>query len=445
MTISFAPNRKRIAVIGGGISGLSAAWLLDKGHDVTLYESRKRLGGHSHTVDVDGPDGKVPVDTGFIVYNPANYPNLTRLFDLLQVPTRQSEMSFAASLDGGRLEYSGSSILHMMAQPVNALRPRFWAMVGGILRFFSTARNIYSQPGAEKLSLQDWLEREGYAPAFIEDHILPIGAAIWSCSVAEMRNQPALALIRFFDDHGLLELVDRPEWRTVEGGSREYVRRLADPISDCIRSNCGVTAVWRTANGVLVRDVHGRTERFDAVVMASHADRTLGMLQDVSARETSIIGSFRYRPNDVYLHSDPSLMPDRRMVWSSWNFLGGAGREREGAVTATYWMNRLQGLPDSLPLFVTLNPVRPPADHLVHGHYVYDHPVIDLESFAAQSRLAEIQGAGEIWYCGAWTGSGFHEDGIRSGLEVAERLGGIMRPWKHEIAPLGVELEAAAE
>jgi predicted NAD/FAD-binding protein len=445
VTASFSPPRKRIAVIGAGISGLSATWLLEKGHDVTLYESRDRLGGHSHTVEVDGPDGKVPVDTGFIVYNPSNYPNLTRLFDLLQVPTKQSDMSFAASLDGGRLEYSGSSVMHMAAQPVNILRPRFWAMVGGILRFFSTAREIYTQPGAERLSLQEWLEQQGYARAFIDDHILPMGAAIWSCSVAEMRDQPALALIRFFDDHGLLELVYRPEWRTVDGGSREYVWRLAAPIAHCIRTNSGVEAVWRTVNGVLVRDVHGNTERFDAVVMASHADRTLGMLQDATAREKSIIGSFRYRPNDVYLHSDPTLMPDRRRVWSSWNFLGGAGREREGSVTATYWMNKLQDLPESLPLFVTLNPVRPPAANLVHGHYVYDHPVIDLGSFAAQSRLSEIQGAGGIWYCGAWTGSGFHEDGIRSGLEVAERLGGIMRPWRHEIAPLDAELGVAAE
>ena len=236
MTISFAPNRKRIAVIGGGISGLSAAWLLDKGHDVTLYESRKRLGGHSHTVDVDGPDGKVPVDTGFIVYNPANYPNLTRLFDLLQVPTRQSEMSFAASLDGGRLEYSGSSILHMMAQPVNALRPRFWAMVGGILRFFSTARNIYSQPGAEKLSLQDWLEREGYAPAFIEDHILPMGAAIWSCSTESMREFPANSFIRFFVNHGLLVLGldDGDELGDADGDALGLVdgEALGDSVGD---------------------------------------------------------------------------------------------------------------------------------------------------------------------------------------------------------------------
>ena len=445
MTEAFIKNRKKIAVIGAGISGLSAAWLLHKAHDVTLYERRKRLGGHSHTVTVSGPGGDIPVDTGFIVYTPSNYPNLTRLFALLDVPTKNSDMSFAASLDAGGLEYSGSSVAHMLGQPTNIARPRFWRMVRGILRFFSTARVIYDQPDAACLSLQDWLEREGYPASFIDDHIMPMGAAIWSCSVAEMRRQPALAFVRFFDEHGLLELTERPEWRTVDGGSREYVKRLAAPISDRIWHDSAVEAVWRTPNGVLVRDSQGRTERYDDVVMASHADQTQAVIQDLSPSEQAVLGCFRYKPNDVYLHSDPTLMPLRRRVWSSWNFLGGAGREREGNVTATYWMNKLQGLPDSTPLFVTLNPVRPPADHLIHGQYLYDHPIIDLESFAARDRLDDIQGTGGIWYCGAWTGSGFHEDGLRSGLDVAERIGGVLRPWSQEVTAVQPPLGVAAE
>ena len=445
MTEAFIKNRKKIAVIGAGISGLSAAWLLHKAHDVTLYERRRRLGGHSHTVTVSAPDGDIPVDTGFIVYTPSNYPNLTRLFALLDVPTKSSDMSFAASLDAGGLEYSGSSIAHMLGQPANIVRPRFWRMVRGILRFFSSARVIYDQPDAAGLSLQDWLEREGYSASFIDDHIMPMGAAIWSCSVAEMRQQPALAFVRFFDEHGLLELAERPEWRTVDGGSREYVRRLAAPISDRIWHDSAVEAVWRTPNGVLVRDSQGRTERYDDVVMASHSDQTKAMVQDLSASEQAVLDCFRYKPNDVYLHSDPALMPLRRRVWSSWNFLGGAGREREGNVTATYWMNKLQGLPASTPLFVTLNPVRPPADHLIHGQYLYDHPIIDLASFAARDRLDDIQGAGGIWYCGAWTGAGFHEDGLRSGLQVAEQIGGVQRPWSQEPPAIKPPLGLAAE
>lgn len=444
MTNSFNPDKKRIAIIGAGISGLSAAWLLDKAHDVTVYESRKRLGGHSHTVTAETPDGSVPVDTGFIVYNPQNYPNLTRLFDLLKVPTKPSDMSFAASLDAGRLEYSGSSAMHMLGQPTNALRPRFWKMVRGILRFFRTATEIYDHPRATELSLQEWLEDQNYPKAFIDDHIMPMGAAIWSCSVAEMRRQPALAFVRFFDDHGLLELVERPEWRTVHGGSTEYVKRLSAPIADRIRTDCPVQAVWRTTQGVMVRDIRGVTQRYDEVVFASHADQTLRMLGDVSAREKSILTKFRYKPNDVYLHSDPSLMPKRRRVWSSWNFLGGEGREREGSVTATYWMNKLQDLPCRTQMFVTLNPVTPPDSSQTYGRFEYDHPIIDLESHAAAQRLGEIQGAGGIWYCGAWTGSGFHEDGISSGLDVAERIGHVLRPWSHELAETSGKIERLA-
>lgn len=430
MTIS-PPNRYRlnIAVIGTGIAGMSAAWLLDQGHSVTVYEKNDRIGGHSNTVDAPATQGHTRVDTGFIVYNERNYPNLTALFRHLDVPTKDSEMSFSASLQGGRLEYAGTDLNGLLGQRRNIVRPRFWRMVADLLRFYREVPAMLDDPAAGDISLGDYLRRENYGQSFVEDHLLPMGAAIWSTTAPEMKAYPATAFIRFFKSHGLLTLTDRPQWRTVEGGSRAYVERLTASYRDRIRFG-GVKSVRRAPNGVLVEDNGGTVERFDHVVIATHADEAISLLADPDPQEEKLLGGWRYTQNRAVLHRDPSLMPQRRRVWSSWNFIG--GDEDTGQLCVTYWMNRLQSLDDSDPLFVTLNPVREPAAGTVIHEVDYTHPFFDTDALASQRGLWSLQGQRHTWYCGSYFGHGFHEDALQAGLAVAEQLGGIRRPWTVE-------------
>lgn len=419
-----APGRLRIAVVGAGIAGLGAAWLLSRRHSVTLFEREDRFGGHSHTVDLDGPAGPIAVDTGFIVYNTATYPNLTALFAQLGVETRASDMSFGVSLDGGRLEYAGDSLGSLFAQPSNLVSPRFWRMLRDLLRFYRTAPALLRDASAGGLSLGAYLDRCGYSRAFVEDHLLPMAAAIWSSTPAEMRDYPAVNFVRFFDSHGLLRLRDRPVWRTVVGGSRSYVRRLLDDAPLTAHRSAGIVRVARTASGVRLTDTRGAVHDFDHVVLATHADQALAMLADPTDEERRLLGLFRYRANLAVLHSDASLMPRRRATWSSWNYI----EDRIGAPTyVTYWMNRLQGLAADPPLLVTLNADRPIA--AIHRVIDYEHPVFNTDTAAAQPRIGRIQGVRNTWFCGAWCGAGFHEDGLSSGLAVAEALGGVARPW----------------
>ncbi|SON55634.1 protoporphyrinogen oxidase [Hartmannibacter diazotrophicus] len=409
-----------IAVVGSGVSGLSAAWLLAERHDVTLFETEDRLGGHSHTVLA----GSQPVDTGFIVYNEPSYPNLTALFDHLEVPTKASDMSFAVSVGGGRLEYAGTDLAGLFAQPSNLMRRRFWSMLADVMRFYRQApRDL---PNLGDISLDDYLTRERFGQPFREDHLYPMAAAIWSTPAGEVGRYPAGAFIRFCENHGLLKIADRPVWRTVTGGSREYVARMRERLDDSIETGRPVRSIRRLGNEVeLVLD--GERRRFDHVVLATHADQSLRMLADPTADETDILGCFRYTPNLAFLHSDTSLMPKRRRVWSSWNYLA-AGNTAE-APCITYWMNRLQGISSEHPLFVTLNPHEPPREESIVWHGIYDHPAFDLKTDAAQKRLWSLQGRRRTWFCGAYFGAGFHEDGLQAGLAVAEQLGGLRRPW----------------
>ncbi|MBN9529010.1 MAG: FAD-dependent oxidoreductase [Alphaproteobacteria bacterium] len=418
-----------IGVIGSGISGLSAAWTLSQAHHVTLIEREARLGGHSNTVDVRGAAGAVPVDTGFIVYNPVNYPNLVALFDHLGVETQPSDMSFAASIDDGAFEYSGGDLAGLVAQPTNLLRPRFWRMLRDILRFYGEAPAVLDPAFEPGLTLGDYLSREGYGESFLDDHLLPMAAAIWSTDAPDVRQFPLRSFVRFCASHGLLKLRDRPQWRTVTGGSRRYVERLAAGISGEIRLGCGVRAVRRGADGVIVTDETGAEQRFDQIVLATHADISLRLLADAGHRERAILGAFRYQSNTAVLHHDPALMPRRRRAWSSWNYVGQSGRVAGGPLCVTYWMNRLQRLQGIDELFVTLNPDRPIAADRIVRTIDYAHPVFDLGTEKAQAELGGIQGLGGIWHCGAWAGWGFHEDGLQSGLAVAEAIGGVRRPW----------------
>lgn len=422
------PARKTIAVIGTGISGMSAAWLLSQIHDVTVYESNSRIGGHSNTVTAHPAEHPVAVDTGFIVYNEMTYPNLTALFAYLGVPTRLSNMSFAVSLADGEIEYSASNLSGLFAERRNLFRPRFWSMLRDVHRFYRDAPRDLAMLEEFHTTLGDYLDANAYGQAFRRDHLLPMAASIWSAPAHTILDYPAASFIRFQDSHGLLRLRDRPPWRTVVGGSRSYVEQLTRSYADRIRVSTGVTAVHRDGDGVKVRDHAGGVETYDQVVVATHADQALALLDDPTDQERRLLGAFRYSCNTTVLHSDPALMPKRRAVWASWNHIGHSGdSDDKTCPTVTYWMNSLQGIPSETPLFVTLNPQRTPRQiwHCEH----YEHPLFDSAAIRAQGQLWSLQGRRNTWYCGAYFGAGFHEDGLQAGLAVAEALGGAKRPW----------------
>jgi predicted NAD/FAD-binding protein len=402
--------------VGSGISGLSASWLLSKAHDVTLFERALKPGGHANTVDVDLPGGRVAVDTGFIVYNPPAYPNLTALFEHLRVPTEPSRMTFSVSLGGGKYEYSGSGPRGLFGQPRNLLSPTHWRMVRDIGRFFRTA------PDAVRTgeTLGDLLARGRYSRGFAERHLLAIGGAVWSCEPSAMLAYPAQSLVNFFANHGLLKVRNRPQWRTVSGGSRSYVERLIADGRFRFLGGVEDIRIARRFGAVELRAGNGAARRFDHVVIATHADQALVCLEDADADERNLLGAFRFTKNRAVLHRDSRLMPKRRRLWSSWNCIGDGG-------CVTYWMNSLQNLPTRHDLFVTLNPAFEPRDAI--AAFDYDHPRFTLETLGAQRRLWSLQGRRKTWFCGAWFGSGFHEDGLQAGLAVAEQLGGLRRPW----------------
>ena len=420
--------RCTVAVVGSGISGLSAAWLLAQSHDVTLIEADRRLGGHSNTVDAPDRNGPIPVDTGFIVYNTASYPNLIALFEHLSVPTAPTHMSFAVSLDKGGYEYAGSGLTSLFGQPSNLLWPSHWRMISDTLRFFREARDLDLIDADDGLTLGQYLANGGYSEAFIARHILPMAAAIWSTPSRAVLDFPVAAFVRFFANHGLLQIRDRPEWRTVVGGSREYVRRLRAAFDGEILLGEPALRIARAGGGVTVTTAKGE-RRFDACVIATHADDALRLLADPDSDEQALLSAFRYAHNRAVLHSDVLLMPRRRRLWSSWNYLG-EGRGIDAALSVSYWMNNLQPLVEaSGDLFVTLNPCRSIAAERVVAAFDYAHPIFDAAAMRAQRDLWRLQGRRQTWFCGSYFGYGFHEDGLQSGLAAAEDLGGVRRPW----------------
>lgn len=428
-----------IAVVGAGIAGLGAAWLLDRRHRVTVFESAAHLGGHSNTVTVSDAGRPLAIDTGFIVYNAPNYPNLVALFDALGVATHASDMSFAASLDDGRYEYAGSDLAGLLAQPGNLLRPRFWRMLGDVLRFYREAPG-YLDGADAALPLGELLTRRGYSEAFCRDHLVPMAAAIWSACGADIRQYPARAFVQFCMNHGLLTLTDRPQWRTVVGGAREYVAKLRTELRGAVFADCTVRSVERLPTGVAIERGDGRIEHFDHLVLATHADDALRLLEHPSAAEQRLLGAFRYARNEAYLHTDIRLMPRRRRAWASWNFLERGAADEHRALCVSYWMNRLQPLATRQQWFVTLNPAQAPAAEATHYSTTYHHPQFDAAALAAQAALWDIQGVQRTWFCGSYFGYGFHEDGLQAGLLVAEQLGGVARPWPQPRQPSRVPL-----
>lgn len=405
---------------------MSAAWLLSQNHDVTVYEKNGRLGGHSNTVVVNTSLGATPVDTGFIVFNDATYPNLIALFKHLGVETKASDMSFGVSLNGGRTEYSSVGASAFLCGGRNLISPRFWSMTLDLLRFYSKAPAELLDARDDMISLGDYLERRGYGDAFQHDHLLPQAAAIWSATMGEIRHYPACAFVRFFENHGLLKLKGRPKWRTVEGGSRGYVEKLTAAYADRVKLNCGAASVRRDGGGVWVRDETGEVQRYDNVVIATHGDEALALLDEASAEERTLLGAFKYAKNRAVLHTDRALMPKREALWASWNYVGD---NPEGGCIVSYWMNKLQRIESQEQLFLTLNPRTMPREDTILYETEYFHPLFDAAAIRSQERIWSLQGVRNTWFCGAHFGAGFHEDGLQAGLAVAEQLGGARRPW----------------
>jgi len=417
-------RRSRIAVIGAGVSGLGAAWALRDAHDVTVFEKRERLGGHANTVTIDYDGAPIDVDTGFIVFNTLNYPNLTALFEHLDVAHFASDMSFGFSLDKS-FEWSSTGLAGFLADPRNAVRPAFLRMIRDILRFNDQAQKDLGAGRLFGLALGQYLDQLQLGPQFRHNYLLPMGAAIWSSTEAEMEAYPAEAFVRFFNNHRLMH-AKRPKWSTVRGGSRMYVTAIKAALDAAGAAFApGARSVRRTGSGVVVTDLDGQDHHFDEVILACHSDQALALLSDPEPEERDMLAAIPYAPNEAVLHRDESLVPRRRNARAAWTYLREAGHP---GAAVTYYMNRLQNIPDDKPLFVTLNPMREPDPSLTFGRYQYDHPQFSAAGMAAQRIFNRVQGVRRTWFAGAWLGYGFHEDGLRSGLRVALRLGGQI-PW----------------
>lgn len=420
-----SPSR-RIAVVGSGIAGLSAAWLLADQYRVTLFEAGDYFGGHSNTVDVTLEGVTYPVDTGFLVHNDLTYPNLVPLLAHLGVPVHASDMSFGVSIHKPDIEWAGTNLASVFAQPSNLFRPKFIGMLRDILRFNREAERYLLEVRSTRVTLGELLAREKFGQAMQEWYLLPMAAAIWSAPVSAVLDFSAATFLSFCLNHRLLQIDQRPQWKTILGGSRLYVQAMLKRLTDA-RLACPVTRVQRTADSVVISSPRGE-ESFDAVVMACHAPTTLALLEP-TPNEHRVLSAIRYQPNEAILHTDVALLPRRQKVWSAWNYMAAGGQGAERPVAVSYLINQLQPLPFKTPVIVTLNPHQPPDPAKVLARFSYEHPVLDQAASLAQSELPGLQGQQRTWFCGAWTGFGFHEDGLKSALRVA-RAFGVTPPWQ---------------
>jgi predicted NAD/FAD-binding protein len=423
-------TKPAIAIIGAGIAGLSAAWLLRDRYAVTLYEAQARAGGHADTQFVTLDGARVAVDTGFVMFNDRSYPNLSGFFSALGVPWRSSQMSFGVSSAHAKLEYSCGGLGNLLAQPSNLFRSRFWRMLLDMVRFSRQAPAVLK--GDCSQSLGEYLAANRYGSGFIEDYILPMGASIWCASVDGIKSVPAREFIRFFRDHGLLQLRSQPKWRSVDGGSKTYVDRVLRDLGGDVLLSAEVRKVRRVEEGVAVEALRQDLPHeavYSQVIFACHADQALALMEDPTPREAAVLGAIRFHENSAVLHQDTATMPRRRRAWSGWNYLSFDEEDHKHAICVTFWMNMLQGIKTRQPLLVSMNPYTHVDPEKVLRRKIYRHPLFEATSVRARQALSEIQGLGGIWFAGAWTGWGLHEDGIVSALRIANRLG-IRAPWQ---------------
>ena len=411
---------KKIAIIGSGISGLTCAYLLAKKYDITVFEKNDYIGGHTATVDVEHNGEKHAIDTGFIVCNNKTYPNFLKLLSQIGVDYKDTEMSFSVHNVQSQLEYNGNNLNSLFAQRSNIFRPSFWLLIREILRFNKVCKSLYEQDIDVNLTLGDLLEKEAFSDHFCQHYILPMGAAIWSTSLQEMRDFELKFFVRFFYNHGLLNISDRPQWHVIKGGSREYVKPLTQAFKDRIELNSQITSVTRCNDGVTLHFNDGKSRDFDDVIFACHSDQALALLGDATTQEQSVLGSIPYSENEVVLHTDINLLPKRRLAWASWNYRLDSNNPRPAAVT--YNMNILQGLKSETTFCVTLNQTNQIDPSKVLRKFIYHHPVFNKQSMHAQQQRLDICGQNNTHFCGAYWYNGFHEDGVRSALDVCKRF-----------------------
>lgn len=414
-------NTRNIAIIGTGISGLGVANMISPYHKIKIYEKNSYIGGHTRTIDITTPNGEIPVDTGFIVFNKRNYPLLTSLFSHLNVPIEKSDMSFGASINNGWLEYGSMSLKNMFTQKSNIFNIKFLGMIKDILKFNRNARSYLNcKP---EITLKDCLEDLNLGQWFQEYYLLAMGGAIWSTPISSMLKFPAKTFIRFFENHGLLTVNDHPQWYTVKNGSREYIKLITKSFSDDIFLNRGVIKVVRDENKISIYDDKGHIENYDEVIFACHADQALKMIEKPSLKEKKVLSNFTYQPNRIIVHSDINFMPKRKGAWASWVYLSNTTEDLNSHVSLSYWMNNLQPLNTDIPIIVTLNPSREPIQNLIYDEYYFEHPVFDTKAIKSQEEINNIQGENRFWFCGAYQRYGFHEDGLWSAVNVAQKMG----------------------
>ena len=413
----------KIGVIGSGVSGLVSALTLQERFEVSLFEKNSKLGGHSNTVTIEQNNKKYSVETGFIVLNDKNYPIFTSLLKHLNIGVNNSSMSFSVSVDKGQFEYS-SSYIGLLGQTKNIIDPKYWGMLRDINYFYTNAlKDVKDCPDNETLG--QFLKRFNYSNKFIDYHLVPMTASIWSCPTKSILNFPIKSLLVFFENHKLLNIYNRPKWSTVNKGSREYVKKIQSLLKGKIYTNAKVNKISKSKEGIRVHYQDG-IKTFDKVILACHADQSSEILIENFSEEANLLKDFKYQKNTSILHSDINFMPKRKSVWSSWNYITETGNS--GNLSITYWMNELQGINSSKPILLSLNPKILPNPDLIYGQYSYSHPILDNNAINIQKKLSSIQGKNNLWFCGAWTGFGFHEDGVKSAVEIANSHN-IHLPW----------------